>query len=175
MIRILVIGTSLIMMSCTTTTIYPLGSFNINETRYYMKDIDNYHDLIVGTWRWKDGDSSFEITLQEFEMFNYPSSSTEFHNEIFGRYTYINDEVLIADVQNIETIPNSKVVFNFDNETRYKVIIKDIVSGRTKVGEFVLTSSSTAIFRLWNSEGLKINEGNGQDFVLPTNLVLTKQ
>ncbi len=163
------------IVGCKAQAIYPLGSFNINETSYYVKDLDNHHDLIVGTWRWEDGDTSFEVVLHEFEMFNYPSWNSEYYDIVFGKYTYILDGAIIAQVNTIEPIPNGKLTLHFSNEHLYRVVIKDIVSDLTMVGEFALTSSQTATLKLWNSEGVKINVGNGQDFMLPTNVVLTKQ
>ena len=79
------------LYSCKAqTTIYNLGTYDINETENtYIKDVDNHHDAIVGTWKWEDGTNSFEITLQEFEMQNYPSTSTEYYDRIFGKYKYI--------------------------------------------------------------------------------------
>jgi hypothetical protein len=49
-----------------------------------------------------------------------------------------------------------------------------IASDTHKVGQFIFTSPTTATMVLRNSEGVKINYGNGQDFALPTNLTLTK-
>ena len=36
---------------------------------YYYKDIDNHHDAIVGVWKWEEDNTSFEMTLQQFEQY----------------------------------------------------------------------------------------------------------
>jgi len=165
----------LILYSCKAQTIYPLGTADIVETNYYVKDLNNDHDAIVGVWRWENGNSYFEITLQEFEMSNYPSFSTEYYDSIFGKYIYVENGLTIAEVQFIEGLPNAKLALHFETPTEYKIVIDDVLSDITKVGEFVITNTNTATFRLWNAEGVKLNESNGQDFALPTDLVLTKQ
>jgi len=162
--------------ACKAQTIYNVGTpiENITESDYYIKDINNHYDDIVGTWLWEDGNSSFEITLQKFEMYSYPSSSTYYADMIFGKYKYIEDGVLISEIVEILPYPNFKVAFNYKNSTKYVVIISDVVSETNRIGEFILTSPTTANLELWINEGVKVNYGNGLDFSLPTSVTLTK-
>ncbi len=177
MIRILVVSASLFIMSCARTVIYPLGTHPMDRIsdNYYIKDTNNHHDDIVGTWFWESGETSFELVLEEFEMDSDFLQPTTFVDRVFGRYSYIVDGSVISQINSIAGLPNFKVALIFDTPTKYNVIIHDVVSERSKVGEFILTSSNSATLNLWDSNGIKINHGNGQDFALPTNLVLTKQ
>ncbi|RZV67592.1 MAG: hypothetical protein EX254_02790, partial [Flavobacteriaceae bacterium] len=77
------------LYSCKTQTIYGLDSTMEQRvsSNYYVKDLNNDHDAVVGAWKWVGLDGSFEITLQQFEMSNYPSSSTQYYDSIFGKYT----------------------------------------------------------------------------------------
>ncbi|PQB05372.1 DUF6705 family protein [Aureitalea marina] len=166
---------ALSIISCKAQTIYPLGTHDMVESKYYVKDIDEHHNDIVGTWRWENENSSFEIVLQEFEMFHYPNKSTAYYDVVFGKYTYVENGEVIASVQQIQPIPNSKLTLHFSEELSYKVVIEDVVSETSKVGEFVLVSSNTATMNLWNSNGVKINYGNGLAWALPESVMLIKQ
>lgn len=85
-IIIILIG---VCTACKAPAIYPLGTYNIAESSYYVKDIENHHDDIVGIWRWEEGNNSFEITLQEFEMYQDFFVATQYYDRIFGKYTYM--------------------------------------------------------------------------------------
>lgn len=162
-------------VSCKAQTVYPLGTSDIVESSFYVKDINNHHDDIIGVWRWENGNDSFEITLQEFEMYSDIITPNEYYDRIFGKYVYIENGETIAEVDTIQTFTNQKVSFIYKNPTEYIVFIRDIISDTYKSGEFILTSSTTATLTLRNSEGVKVNYGNGENFSLPTNITLIKQ
>ena len=168
------------VFSCKAqTVIYNMSTVtpeDITTSNNYIKDIDNHHDAIVGIWRWQNGDDSFEITLQEFEMYNYPDDSTRYRDLIFGRYTYIKDSIVIAEVTAIEVIPNFKVLMRFQSPTEYTIWLEDTVSETAKKGKFILTSPTTAVIQdLKPLPGIKVDYGNGQEWALPNTLTLTKQ
>lgn len=160
-------------------TIYAKGTQPeaMDADNIYIKDTNNDHDLIVGTWKWQDGNNSFEITLQEFEMYNYPDNSTRYYDAIFGKYKYIENGVVIAETTTIETYPNTKLVFNYLSSTEYKVGIKDTNSLKSMIGKFEIIDTNTATLNLWRSEGVRVNspDNNGIEFSLPLSLTLTKQ
>jgi hypothetical protein len=151
-----------------------IPGYMTNSRYYYIKDIDNHHDDIVGVWKWQDRNDFFEFTVEEFEMETYYEDTTEYHDRLYGKYKYVVNNNIISEVSQIESWPSMKLIFFYESPTEYKVMIKDIVSDTHKVGQFIFTSPTTATMVLRNSEGVKINYGNGQDFALPTNLVLTK-
>ncbi len=164
-------------ISCKGQTIYNLGTTSENRVsdNYYIKDIDNHHDGIVGTWKWQDGNSSFEIILQEFERYSESIAPNQYRDRIFGKYKYIKNGVTIAEVNEIEVFVNSKLTLIFQTPTIYVITIRDLVSSKGKAGDFILTSATTALWELKDIEGIKVGTETGIDFALPTSLTLTKQ
>jgi hypothetical protein len=167
--------TTLSIFSCKAQTVYPIGTYDIPGNNYYTKDTNNHHDAIVGIWKWESGNTSFEITLQEFEMYSDPISPTVFTDAIFGKYTYIENGVIIAEVNEIRTLPLFFLSLTFRTPTKYAVVIGDVVSTRSMVGEFILTSATTATLELWHSGGVRFGYEDKPPFALPMSLVLTKQ
>lgn len=167
------------LFACKAQTIYSKGTQPeaMEADNIYIKDINNDHDLVLGTWKWEDGNSYFEITLQEFEMYHYPDNSTRYYDAIFGKYKYVENGVVIAETTTIETLPNFSVGFNYWTSTLYNVGIKDVVSDKSMVGEFQITATDTATLNLWRSEGIRVNspDNNGIDFSLPMSITLIKQ
>ncbi len=174
---IIILAILFITVACKAQQIVPLGTSyeSIENRNFYIKDIDNHHDAIVGVWKWEDGDNSFEITLQEFEMFNYPPSLQQFRDEIFGKYTYIENGVQIAFVSEINVTPDAVLYVNYLSPTSYDVIMVDVSTGAYKVGEFVLLDDNTATLSLRASEGIKIDYVGSENFSLPTDITLIKQ
>ena len=165
-------------MSCKSQlTIYNIDTPPEQRTvtdNYYYKDIDNHHDAIVGTWRWQNGDSFFEITLQEFEQYSTSISPNIFIDKIFGKYTYQENGQVIANIESIDTFVDFKLSLSYRTPTEYAVVIRDVISDTGKIGEFILTSSTTATLSLRNSGGVKVNYGNEQEWSLPTSVTLAK-
>ena len=58
-----------ISSTCSAQTIVPLfdGPIDLPENAY-LKDIDNDLNPFEGEWRWEEGNSSWTIQLQKFEM-----------------------------------------------------------------------------------------------------------
>lgn len=121
------------------------------------------------------GNSLFEITFQEFEMYHYPSSSTNYYDAIFGKYRYIEYGNLITEIGAIETGASFNVSMSYRSPSEYYILIRDLVSERSKKGIFVLISPTTAVIKLEELSGIRLDYGNGQDDVLPTSMTLTKQ
>lgn len=176
---ILIIGLILSLYSCKAQTlVYNMTtaeSKNITTNNCYIKDIDNHHDYIVGVWRWESGSDSFEMTLQEFEMYHYPITSTWYTDQIFGKYTYEENNSVITQIDTIETLPNISISLDYISPSEYIILIYDPVSERSKKGTFTLTTPTTATVELYEMDGVKLNYGNGQDYALPTSMTLTKQ
>ena len=164
-------------IGCKAQQIVPLGTSyeSIENRNFYIKDINNHHDAIVGIWRWEDGNNYFEITLQEFEMFNYPPSLQQFRDEIFGKYTYAENGVETISINDISTSPNAVVSLSFTSPTSYFIIVSDVSTGAYKVGEFTLLNDNTATMELRTSEGIKVDYVGSENFSLPTNITLIKQ
>lgn len=172
---IVLVVSSIATLSRKTQNIYPIGTYDINDTSYYLKDTQNHHDNIVGIRKWINGNTSFEFTLQEFEMNPDHLDDSRFVDNIFGKYTYIENGQVVSDIPEIKIVPQAKLTFIFINPTEYKVYIRDLISQTSKVGTFILTSATTADLVLRNSSGIKMNYGNDQEWSLPTNITMIKQ
>ena len=168
-----------VMLSCSAQSIvYDITASpeQIVGDNYYIKDVNNQFSSVVGTWKWQDGISYFEITLQKFEMESYSSSSTKYYDHIYGKYKYVENGVVIAEVSQINPFPNFKLVFSFDTPTKYIIGINDVVSGKNKKGYFIIISPNTATLELKDIEGVNIGGYNSIiPFSLPISVTLTKQ
>ena len=71
--NLLIIAFTLIFISCKAQTVYNLDIMPGDRVsdNYYIKDINNQYDAIVGVWKWQQGNDSFEITLQKFTKYSY--------------------------------------------------------------------------------------------------------
>ena len=170
--------------SCKSQSVYPLGTTpeNIQDDNYYVKDINNIYDQVVGVWRWESGNSSFEMTLQEFEQNPLKIGSSKFRDRVFGKYKLIENGTLIAEVT---AIPNAiqdqpKIYVGYKSTDTFHIQITDIISGKYKVGEIILNSDGTATMTLQDpigSSGLRSPNApppNNLGFQLPTNITLIK-
>jgi len=160
--------------------IYPIGTGigGIDQNQpYYVKDVNNHHEAIVGVWKWQDGNESFEITIQEFEMYTYaPASYGVYRDMLFGKYKYELDGEIICETTEILPFPSGNLALTYGSPIEYFIQIKDVISLKRRVGEFKLINSTTASWQLWISEGLKVGfPETGIDFLLPTGMFLTKQ
>tara|TARA_R110002124_G_scaffold285115_3_gene463275 strand:+ start:1675 stop:2235 length:561 start_codon:yes stop_codon:yes gene_type:complete len=169
--------------SCKAQTIYPLGTQpeEIQGDDYYIKDTQNVYDSIEGIWLWEVGTSSFELTLEGFEMVSLSEESTQYRDVVFGKYKYIVNGNTIAEVNNIPNIQSSfpKVAISYKSATVFRIQITDILSEKYKIGEFVLNDNGTATISLEDpigTNGLYFpdNPPTGLDFQLPINIILTK-
>lgn len=174
----------MVFFGCKAQTIYSLETEPENRTAdsYYVKDTNNIHDQIVGVWRWESGNSSFEITLQEFEQNPLYSGSIIYWDDIFGKYKFIEDGSIMAEVT---TIANSiqdqpKIYVGYKSANTFHIQITDVISEKYKVGEFILNSNGTATMTLQDpigSSGVRTPNDpptNNLGFQLPTNITLTK-
>lgn len=182
---ILIIICAIAISSCKAQTVYPLGTMpeDIYEDDYYIKDTYNLHDNYVGTWRWEDGDSSFEIEFQEFEQNPDYAGSTQYRDRIFGKYKYIENGTIISEVTQIpsslQDIP--KVYLAYKNATTFWIQISDVISGKYKQGEFTLNGDGTATMILHEpvggTSGVRMAGDpplSDLEFQLPTNITFTK-
>ena len=56
-------------LSSTAQTVVPLFEGPIDDPENpYFKDIDNDFNPFVGEWKWEEGNSSWTMQLQKFEM-----------------------------------------------------------------------------------------------------------
>ncbi len=164
-------------ISCKSQIIYDLGTTpeNMVSDNFYIKDLNNHHNTIIGVWKWQDGNSSFEITLQEFEHYSESITPNQYRDEIYGKYKYVKNGITIAEVNEIEVFINFKLSLIFQTPINYAITIGDVVSSKGKAGDFILTSATTALWELKDIEGIKVGTETGIDFALPTSLTLTKQ
>lgn len=146
-------------------------------TNTYLKDTNNHFEDVLGTWKWEEGNSSFEFEFTKITNYNYEGINMAI-DFILARYKYIKDGVLVADILNNTYNPlNFKATLIFVNPTEYTLIINDVVSDKTKKGEFKLSSNgldTIAKFGLRNLEGTETYPTN-IEFSLPTQLTLIKQ
>jgi hypothetical protein len=181
---LLVLITLITFYSCKAQTIYPLGTprEQITENNFYIKDTENIHDQVVGVWRWESGNSSFEITLQEFEQNPLYEGSTFYEDDVFGKYKYIENGVLIAEVTEITNLIQNrpKVSVGYESENTFFIQISDIISEKYKQGTFIINDDGTATINLADpigTSGIRTPNDpppNNLEFQLPTNITLTK-
>jgi len=167
----------MLALGCKSQTIYNITQPSEDRTiseNYYIKDINNYNDAFVGTWRWENGNSMFEITFEEFEMYSDPLAPTIYRDDIYGKYKYIENGITIAEAPTVETFTNYKVSLGYSSPTTYSILIKDIISTIAKKGTLTLTSPNTAILELRDIGGVKVGFVPNGEFRLPTNITLTK-
>ena len=146
-------------------------------TNTYLKDTNNHFEEVLGTWKWEEGNSSFEIEFTKITNYNYEGINMAI-DFILARYKYVKDGFLVADILNNIYYPlNFKATLVFDNPTEYIFIINDVVSDKTKKGQFKLNSNgldTIATYSLRNLEGMYVNQSN-IEFSLPTQLTLVKK
>ena len=106
--RILYILPLLLSLGCSPR-IYDyddiINNRKIKRKNYYIKDRQNYNDAVLGTWRWENGESFFELNLKEFEKYKWPEFSNRYGDEIYGKYTFVKEGELIHRVNEITTLP----------------------------------------------------------------------
>ncbi len=165
--------------SCSAQqTIVDISNRENWTTNTYLKDTNNHFNDVLGTWKWENGNNSFEIVFTKITNYSYDgiNMSTDF---IIGRYKYIENGNLIADILNNTnyTPLDFEATLFFNSPTEYGFIVHDVVSNKTKKGKFIISSSgldTTATYNIQNTEGLKFNQTN-TEFSLPTELTLIKQ
>jgi len=166
-------------ISCSTKhTIVDVSNKIDWTTNTYLKDTNNHFEDVLGTWKWEEGNSSFEIEFTKITNYNYDGINMAI-DFILGRYKYIEDGVVVADIlnNNSYTPLDFRATLVFDNPTEYTFIINDVVSDKTKKGQFKLSSNgldTIATYSLRNLEGMYVNQSN-IEFSLPTQLTLIKQ
>ena len=165
-------------ISCSTKHTIVDVSNRINWTNNtYLKDTNNHFEDVLGTWKWEEGNSSFEFEFTKITNYNYEGINMAI-DFILARYKYVKDGVLVADIlNNIYDPLNFKATLVFDNPTEYIFIINDVVSDKTKKGQFKLNSNgldTIATYSLRNLEGMYVNQSN-IEFSLPTQLTLVKK
>lgn len=147
------------------------GSKSFNK---YLKDKNNMFQNVLGTWKWQQGNSYFEITFNKITKYHFGDTKL-YADFIVGKYRYVENGVTIADITNNTYNPSNCLAFlTFVSQDEYIIDIKDINSNKKKVGPFILNSNITeATFTLENTHGMKIE--NNINFSLPTQLTLIKQ
>ena len=140
----------------------------------YLKDTQNRFDEVIGTWKWEQGNSSFEI---EFIKITKHQLNNKLSTDLaLGRYKYIENGVTVVDLLNTPINPDDFWAdLIYMNENEYHLILEDTISQKTEEGTFILSNNdTTATFVLKNTRGMKLSATN-LDFSLPTELILTKQ
>ncbi|MCK7590506.1 hypothetical protein M0G43_07980 [Subsaxibacter sp. CAU 1640] len=97
--------TFLFLMLClrvsAQTTIDMAGTSVLNETKngqYYTKDINNYMQPYVGTWRYIDSDNEFRISLAKITMDHvvFPGANIDYYtDDLTIQYQKYENGVLI--------------------------------------------------------------------------------
>ena len=135
-IRIVLLFTTVFMVSCDVQKQYWIGSPNIHGRNYYVKDVLNHHDDIIGIWKWQSKNDSFELTLKEFEYYSDPLQPKHYRDRIYGKYKYIEKGRVKSEVNEIGTFLDFSVAFYFIIPSQYSVIIRDEYSGLSKSADF---------------------------------------
>ena len=169
-------------ISCKAQTVINNETFRDIDlpSNAYVKDINNNHDAIVGTWKWlsPNGDE-FELVIEETEMYPDPHPEiNQFWDEVHGKYKYVENGIEKVNVLNNNYSPdNAPFSMSIENPLEYRVLISDLSTNKTFKGEFKLISSTTATIEFRMMEGLKIVDPSQPNlpFSLPTSMILTKQ
>ncbi|WP_405203358.1 DUF6705 family protein [Dokdonia sp. LLG6352-1] len=163
--------------ACKAQEIFPLGTSVLDwpDNNYYVKDISNELTQLEGEWLWTDGSSSFEVTLEKFEMVVDPIHNDVFHDALNGKYKYTVNGVTISEKTTILPGLGNGFSLHYTNPTTYEVVIKDVASNRSRIGKFILTSPTEAEVSFYTSEGVKIYTNYTGEWSLPTEMTLTKQ
>ena len=74
-------------LSCKAQTILPLKNHNDLVEGVYYKDLDNFLDQFVGTWKYQNGQEEFLIKLKKETMYAF---SDHFEDQLYGEYSYTN-------------------------------------------------------------------------------------
>ena len=56
-------------------------------TNTYLKDTNNHFEDVLGTWKWEEGNSSFEIEFTKITNYNYEGINMAI-DFILARYKY---------------------------------------------------------------------------------------
>jgi len=163
----------------------------INQTTYdvdqrqdgmYLKDIDNILGRFVGTWKWIDGNSSFEIVFTKGEMVEFPYGT--YYDIIIGTYKYIRNGILIVDNLSQSYQGYAYPIsggFEQTNHNRLNVGVIDYIKHKNATGYFELLSGTSPEQAKWYVQGhgriLVDGEPSNQGFTLPSyeEIILVKQ
>lgn len=162
----------------------------------YYKDINNYFTPFIGTWKYTNGDKTFIVTLWKDEMRAYPSSDIIYYytDNIFGHYKMVqnygtpNQVVLYTSEINVglSTTQWPSVIYAASIESNklgghlYDINTEPANSQFWPLrGSLTMTINPnsnplTAHWKITNSEE-KIIGGRNYNFVIPTDIILTKE
>lgn len=102
--NIFIVAIVLLSVSCKAQDVFPLYDSPIDAPYdSYFKDLDNDFNPFVGEWKWENGNTSWTIQLQKFEMI--PSGSSSFSDVLVGEYQYIENNVEL--INELPFIPNT--------------------------------------------------------------------
>lgn len=166
-----------LITSCCPLQVYMLETGgNARGKRYYIKDIHNHYKDVIGVWKWEDGDDFFEITLAKFEKSSYPEKSKRYRDKIFGKYKFVKKGKVIAEVKDIKPLPDFVLSLHYAGPTKYRLLIRDIISGKSKQGEMNLVNDTLAKITLKDIGGIRLKKNNkkSKEFTLPIEILLTR-
>jgi hypothetical protein len=155
--QIIIFAILLTALSCKAQTV------TINQTTYdvdqrqdgmYLKDIDNILGRFIGTWKWQNGNSTFEVVFTKSEMNQNVIGG--YSDDIVGKYKYIENGVLKANNLN-ETYTGlyNPIIGGFEqsNHNHLNIGFTDYVNHKSGSGYFELISGTNPQQAKWYAKG----------------------
>ena len=82
---LLLISWLTLTLSCKAQQILPLKNHSELVEGAYYKDIDNFLDQFVGTWKYQNGQEEFLLILKKKLEYNFDD---HFEDQLYGEYSY---------------------------------------------------------------------------------------
>lgn len=167
----------------TIKPLQQLGIFNEEpNTTYYYKDINNDLDKFVGTWIYNNG--SINFTIKFYKLNHYQSGTGDFYDKIYSKIKFINNGVIVYDTLN-------EFDYNHSDISGADLFLNDVnklgLTYRESSGIPVTSIPSVDLEYLpctglgcqpqlnWHNTYLKETAEEPWPFVIPTDMILTKQ
>lgn len=154
---------------------------NDGNAVYYYKDVNNELDKFLGTWRYENGNTSFEITFVKNE---YVYGSSDYYDELLATsFKYINNGAVIFDSINYDPSNTNERFFQggfFTYPDNLNIIeflyIEPEVSPIIKIGNLKLIHNNSGGNEtlIW-SVGFTSNNDGANPFKMPMLMTLIKQ
>jgi hypothetical protein len=161
-------------------------SLNDFENKYF-KDTDNDFAPFIGTWKFVENNKTFIVTLWKEQHVSFNGVFTGLYkDQIFGDWKMIENEGMLNEnilynsyhyVGNGQYFPPTISGGGSCDGIHFSSLIMDncIDNGFIKNGilKFTITSSNTAHWYIKSLNGMQIE--NAPNFMIPTDIILTKQ
>lgn len=179
---ITVLGINTVLAQETVVPINELGIYHEQENViYYYKDVNNELDKFLGTWVYDDGIMSFTIN---FSLLTHHERSGDYYDRIYSKIKFINNgEVVYNTLNELEynrqDISGSNLHLNNSNKISMTYRESNPNAGRIVahlVLEYIACAQNTNCEQLvWHNRYLKDTPDEPWPFLIPTDMVLTRQ